>query len=192
MEFYERNRDDGGAVQRLFRTNLTQFTVTTANHLDDPARLSDTFAGSNYGNMILVPGTTGFMQVLHRGFVHSGEIGEPSVIIAVQGNLSEAALRVIPKQAIVLKAGNNTGLRSAPACPTLESFLGVETAEEFCALAPAGNGILKSMPNHIFIGPDAFFFQTGLKSHPLRTLLSASSTSSVKTLKTTTKVMNPV
>ena len=103
------------------------------------------------------------MQVLHRGFVHSGEIGKPSVIIAVQGNLSEAALRVVPKQAIVLKAGNNTGLRSALACPRLESFLGVETAEEFCALAPAGNGILKSMPNHLFIGPDVFLIANGTK-----------------------------
>jgi hypothetical protein len=161
--FYERNRDDGGAIQRLFRTNLTQFSVMSENHLDNVGRIMETVAGSNYGNMILVPGPTGFMQVLHHGFTHSAELGGPMDIIAVQGNLSEAALRVIPKNPIVMKAGNTAGRRSSVECPTLESMLGTTTADEFRNLEPARNGILKKKPNHIFIGPETFFLAQGAK-----------------------------
>ena len=52
---------------------MTSLTVMTGNHLDNPVRLTETIAGSNYGNMLLMPGTTGFMQILHHGFVHAGE-----------------------------------------------------------------------------------------------------------------------
>jgi hypothetical protein len=107
--------------------------------------------------MILVPGTTGFMQVLHHGFTHSTELGAgPMDIIAVQGNLSQAALKVIPKNIIVTKAGNTAGRRSSVECPTLESMLGTTTADEYRNLAPARNGILKKKPNHIFTGPETF------------------------------------
>ena len=140
--FYERNRNDNGAIQRLFRTNLTSLTVMTGNHLDNPVRL---IAGSNYGNMLLILGTTGFMQILHHGFVHAGELGGESVLLAVNGNLSEAALKVIPKEAAVTQVGNiNRRRATAPECPSLDDFLGVRTAEEFNELEPtAGNGILR-------------------------------------------------
>ena len=152
--FYERNKDDGGAIQRLFKTNLTQFAVISENHLDDVDRIMATIAGSNYGNMVLVPGATGFMHVLHHGFTHSTELGGPMDIIAVHGNLSEAALKVIPKNIIVTKAGNTAGQRSSVECPMLDR---ITTADEFRNLAPARNGILKKKPNHIFIGPETFY-----------------------------------
>jgi len=162
--FYERNKDDNGAIQRLFRTNLTMFSVMSENHLNDTVRIMETVGGSNYGNMLLVPGTTGFMQVLHHGFTHSAELGGPMDIVAVHGNLSEASLKVIPKDTIVMQAGNNTGRRrSAIECPTMDSILGTTTAEEFRALAPAKNEILRQKPNHIFIGPDTFFLTKGAK-----------------------------
>ena len=161
--FYERNKDDNGAIQRLFRTNLTMFSVMSENHLNDTVRIMETVGGSNYGNMLLVPGPTGFMQVLHHGFTHSAELGGPMEIVAVHGNLSEAALKVIPKDTIVMQAGNNTGRRSSVECPTMDSILETKTAEEFRSLAPAKNGILKQKPNHIFIGPDTFFLTKGAK-----------------------------
>jgi hypothetical protein len=161
--FYERNKDDNGAIQRLFRTNLTMFSVMSENHLDDTVRIMETVGGSNYGNMLLVPGPTGFMQVLHHGFTHSAELGGPMDIVAVHGNLSEAALKVIPKDTIVMQAGNNTKRRSSVECPTMDSILGTKSAEEFRSLAPAKNGILKQKPNHIFIGPDTFFLTKGAK-----------------------------
>ena len=65
--FYERNKDDGGAIQLLFPTNLTQFAVMTKNHLDDVDRLMATVAGSHYGNMILVPGPTGLCRSFTMG-----------------------------------------------------------------------------------------------------------------------------
>ena len=139
------------------------FSVMSENHLDDTVRIMETVGGSNYGNMLLVPGPTGFMQVLHHGFTHSAELGGPMEIVAVHGNLSEAALKVIPKDTIVMQAGNNTGRRSSVECPTMDSILGTKTAEEFCSLAPAKNGILKQKTNHIFIGPDTFFLTKGAK-----------------------------
>ena len=174
--FYERNRNDNGAIQRLFRTNLTSLTVMTGNHLDNPVRLTETIAGSNYGNMLLMPGTTGFMQILHHGFVHAGELGGESVLLAVNGNLSEAALKVIPKEAAVTQVGNiNRRRATAPECPSLDDFLGVRTAEEFNELEPtAGNGILRQKPNHLFIGPETFSMAKGarqIRSNQLAMLL---------------------
>ena len=135
--FYECNRDDNGAVQRLFRTNLRAFATMTENHLDDTNRVTATVAGSNFGNMILVPGPNGFMHVLHHGFTHTAELGGATSIVAIHGNLSEANLKVIPAETIVTQAGNNVGRRSAVECPSLDNILGTKSAEEFRALAPA-------------------------------------------------------
>lgn len=161
--YYERNREDNGAIQRLFRTNMTSFRVMTENHLDNAVRLTETIAGSNFGNMFLVPGLNGRMQVLHHGFTHAGELGGSADILAVNGNLSEAAIKVIPKETAVQVLGNNTGRRSGTECPTLESILAVNTAGEFTALAPNGNVILKLKPNHLFIGPEIFELAKGAK-----------------------------
>ena len=171
--FYERERNDSGAIQRLFRTKLSRFTTMTENHLDNPVRLLGTIAGSNYGNMLLIPGVTGFMQVLHHGFTHAGELGDEPDIVATYGNLSEAALKVIPVNATVALLGNNAGRRSAVDCPTLEDFLGATTADEFVALEPAGNGILKQKPNHILIGPETFRLTRGEKLTPAKDLAIA-------------------
>jgi hypothetical protein len=163
--FFECNRNNNGAIQRLFRTNLTSLTVMTGNHVNNPVRLTETIAGSNYGNMFIMPGTTGFMQILHHGFVHAGELGGESVLLAVNGNLSEAALEVIPKEASVTQVGNITRRRAtAPECPSLDDFLGVGTAEEFNRLEPtAGYGILRQKPNHLFIGPNTFNMANGAR-----------------------------
>ena len=133
--FYERNRDDNGAIQRLFRTNLRAFATMTENHLNDTNRVTTTVAGSNFGNMILVPGPNGFMHVLHHGFTHTAELGGATSIVAIHGNLSEANLKVIPAETIVTQAGNNVGRRSAVECPSFHSILGTKSAEEFRALA---------------------------------------------------------
>ena len=74
-EFYDRHKGDNGAIQRLFRTNMTSLAVMTEKHLNNAVRFSETIAGSNYGNMFIVTGVTGFMQVLQHGFAHAGELG---------------------------------------------------------------------------------------------------------------------
>ena len=51
--------------------------------------------------MLLVPGTSGYMQVLHHGFAHAGDLGEESVILVVNGNLSEPAIKVLSKHSTV-------------------------------------------------------------------------------------------
>jgi hypothetical protein len=138
----------------------------TGNHLNNPVRLTETIAGSNYGNMFIIPGTIGLMQILHHGFlVHVGELGGQSVLLAVNGNLSEAVLKVIVKESAVTQVGNITRRRAtAPECPSLDDFLGVGTAEEFNELEPtAGNGILHQKPNHLFIGPGTFNMANGAR-----------------------------
>ncbi len=103
--------------------------------------------------MLLIPGVTRFMQVFKHGFTHAGELRDKHNILATYGNLSEAALKVIPMNATVLLLGNNAGRRSVVDCSTSEDFLGANTADEFVALEPAGNGILKQKNEPYFDRP---------------------------------------
>ena len=82
------------------------------NHLESVVRLTETIAGSNFRNMFLVPEPNGFMHVFHHGFTHTSELRGAADILAVNGNLSEAAIKVIPKERAVQILGNNTGRRS--------------------------------------------------------------------------------
>jgi hypothetical protein len=67
-DFYDRNRNDGGPFQSLFESNVAALARKTEGHLNNVAKLTETITGSDYGNMLLVPGRTGTMQLIHHGF----------------------------------------------------------------------------------------------------------------------------
>ena len=68
-DFYERrNRNDGGPFQVLFETNTGTLAAKTARNKDSIHKLTESIAGSGYGNMMLIPGTNGMVQVTHHGF----------------------------------------------------------------------------------------------------------------------------
>lgn len=54
--FYERNRYDGGGIQRLFEANLATLSIITASYFKKPEKLVETIAGSPYANMVMVAG----------------------------------------------------------------------------------------------------------------------------------------
>ena len=75
--FYERNRNDGGGVERLFGASLATLSIITASHLKKPDKLVETIAGSTYANMIMVAGDCdGEVHLLNHGFVNTTSFGE--------------------------------------------------------------------------------------------------------------------
>ena len=156
--FYARHREDEGAIQSLFEKETREFIETTTGHFEDPNKLAQTIAGSAYANVMLVPALTGHMHVLHHGFSCNTESGFS--LIFVQGNLSECSyFKVLPtKEATDQIKSPAEGRRnnSTLNCPLLATMRDVTTADEFAALEPQGNVILRKKPNHILIPPVLF------------------------------------
>jgi hypothetical protein len=67
-DFYVRNSDDSGPFQTLFKTNTASLARMTEDHLNDVNKFTETIAESDVGNMLLVPGWKGVMQLIHHGF----------------------------------------------------------------------------------------------------------------------------
>ncbi len=135
-------------------------------NLNNVSQLTDYIAGSLYGNMVLVPGRPGEMQLVHHGFACNTDDG--FVLAFAHGNLGDCTtFKVVPRKELVApKAGRDDdkegGERTCIA-PTLVSMLGAESGEEFAALEPEGNNILDRLPNHCFITPETFLKVEGSK-----------------------------
>ena len=156
--FYARHREDEGAIQSLFETETKEFVETTIGHFEDPNKLTQTIAGSAYANVMLVPAQTGHMHVLHHGFGCNTESGFS--LIFVQGNLSDCSyFKVLPtKEATdqIKSAMEGRRNNSTINCPLLTTMRNAMTADEFAALEPQGNVILRKKPNHMLIPPVIF------------------------------------
>ena len=75
--FYERNRNDGGGIERLFGASLSTLSIIATSHLKKPDKLVETIAGSTYSNMIMVAGDEeGSVHILHHGFVKGNRAGD--------------------------------------------------------------------------------------------------------------------
>ena len=156
--FYARHREDEGAIQSLFEKETSEFVEATTGHFEDPNKLTQTIAGSAYANVMLVPAQTGHMHVLHHGFGCNTESGFS--LIFVQGNLSDCSyFKSLPtKEATDQIKSSTEGRRnnSTINCPLLETMRNATTADDFAALEPQGNVILRKKPNHILIPPVIF------------------------------------
>ena len=69
-DFYARNRNDGGPFQTLFETNVATMARKTESHLNNVTKLSETITGSDYRNILSVPGRKGTMQLLQNSAHH--------------------------------------------------------------------------------------------------------------------------
>ena len=108
--FYERNRHDGGGIQRLFETNLATLALITASHFKRPDKLVETIAGSTYANMIMVAGEDdGMVHILHHGFVNATSFGGEASILFLSGNSSEAPLKALAHGSAVVPIKSSSG-----------------------------------------------------------------------------------
>ena len=166
-EYYSRNRADGGPIQALFNMNSKTLARKVEGNLNSVSRLTDYIAGSSFGNMVLVPGRPGEMQLVHHGFACNTKDG--FILAFAHGNMGDCtAFKIVPREELVAPiAGRDEGdeeveerTRSAPA---LDSMLGAESGDEFAALEPEGKDILDRLPNHCFITPETFLQVEGSK-----------------------------
>ena len=174
--FYERNRHDGGGVQRLFEASLATLSIITASHLKKPDKLIETIAGSTYSNMIMVAGEDdGMVNVLHHGFVNATSFGGEASILFLSGNSSEAPLKVLSHSNAVVpiktrSSGRTRGGGATFDAPTIADMLKVVSETEFSELRGNGNNILQEKPNHMLIGPAVFNLADGAQRVRARTL----------------------
>ena len=165
-DYYLRNRADGGPIQALFDMSSTSLARKVEGNLNNVSRLTDYIAGSSCGNMVLVPGRPGEMQLVHHGFACNTNDG--FVLAFAHGNLGDCTtFKIVPREELVApiagRVDDDEGGERARSAPTLDSLLGAESAEEFAALEPEGNNILDRLPNHCFITPETFLTVEGSK-----------------------------
>ena len=175
--FYERNRNDGGGIQRLFETNLATLSLITTSHLKRPDKLVETIAGSTYSNMLMVAGDEdGMVNILHHGFVNATSFGGEASILFLSGNSSEAPLKALAHASAVvpLKSGSGRtrrgGTRATLDSPTFSDMWKVESETAFMNLRGNGNPILRDKPNHMMIGPAIFTLAGGAQRIRAKTL----------------------
>ena len=68
VDYYVKNRNDGGPIQTLFNQTLQTVDQRSTEHLGNTNTITETIVGSAFANMMIVPGAAGTMQVLHHGF----------------------------------------------------------------------------------------------------------------------------
>jgi hypothetical protein len=165
-EFYSRHKQDGGAFEDLFKSDLATMAAKTETHLNDTGALTDSIVGSAYANMVIVPGANGKVHLLHHGF--GCNTSEGFALIFIQGNLVDSSsIKVLPREEAVSQViGEKRGRRGAtPAsCPDLGSMVGVDTAEAFGNLPEEGNEILQGKPNHVMVTPEVYHIAGGAKT----------------------------
>ena len=118
--YYTRNRNDDGTVQTLFERNWTALNRITLSHLANPVGLAETIGGNTFGNMMLVPGEPGRMQLLHHGFTCNTDEGFS--LVFAQGNLGDSSyFKILPRVEVTTKVKVSRATRGWVTinCPTL-------------------------------------------------------------------------
>lgn len=180
-DFYERNKGDGGPFQTLFETNTRALTAKTTKHTSSVNKLTESITGSGYGNMMLVPGEPGRVQVIHHGF--ATETNGEFALVFIQGNLTDGSIfKVLPRDEVVepiaefpededdADGAQGVAARNAPG---YLSLIEVDNAQDFGELLPEENEVLMNLPNHFLIHPKVFALTLGARSIPSRDLAFA-------------------
>jgi hypothetical protein len=160
-DFYARNRNDGGPFQTLFETNVATMARKTESHLNNVTKLTETITGSDYGNMLLVPGSKGTMKLLHHGFACNTEAGFS--LAFAHGNFGDTtSFKTADRNDMVAPAAERDASSEEDdsdgglVVPSLESMMAAESPEEFANLEAEDNPILEQRPNHCLITPSTF------------------------------------
>lgn len=163
-DFYEQNKTDGGPIQALFDTSTKVLAERMEGNLNNVNKLTEFITGSSHGNMILIPGKRGTMQLVHHGFACNTTNG--FTLAFAHGNLGDCtAFKTISREEMVAPVAgvDEDGERTLNA-PSLESMLGAESPDEFGAIKAEENKVLTKLPNHCFITPEVFIEVRGSKT----------------------------
>ena len=134
-DFYQRHKADGGPFQTLSEASAAEHSRRTKSHLNNANKLTETVAGSDYGNMILIPGPEGIMHLIHHGFACN--TSTMFVLAFAHGNLGESTTFKLADREAMVRPAVTEGI----AVPSLESMMGAESPDEFGALEAEGNTI---------------------------------------------------
>ena len=155
-DFYINNRDDNGPFQAMFSQTFQSTAERTAQHLGDSNAFTETIVGSSNGNIVLTPGRTGFVNLIHHGFGVNAEGN--FLLIFAQGSLEDGTIfKSAPRTEMVIQLGNETGRRSGGQTldsPSLASMITVESADAFALLtSDPENQVLRGKPYHAMVIP---------------------------------------
>ena len=144
-------------------------------HLNNVNKFTETIAGSDFGNMLLVPGRKGIVQLIHHGFACNTREG--FALAFAHGNLGNCtAIKTVNRSEVVAPATETGEAGSSWAgitVPSLESMLAAEYLEEFGDLDAEDNQILENRPNHVLVNPDVFLEAKGAKVVASKSLVYA-------------------
>ena len=171
-DFYEREKNDEGPFQALFETHTGVLTTRTARNTADVHRLTEVITGSGHGNMMLIPGNDGMVQVIHHGF--GTDVNGEFALVFAHGNHNEfATFKVLEREAAVEPiakepddeddADGPTGVAARNA-PGFLSLIEVGDAKDFGELLPEESDALMEFPNHFMIHPKVFALTMGARS----------------------------
>ena len=179
-DFYFKNKNDGGPIQKLFETHMGKWTNHTTMHISNIHRLTKCITESRCGNMMLIPGKEGKVQVIHHGFETA--IDGKLCLVFGEGNGIEdcAAFKVLPREEAVKPVSTaawedaddteEQSGRAAKQAPRFLSLIEVGNAQEFGELLAEDNDILTELPHHFFIHPNVFALTMGANTMQSRHL----------------------
>lgn len=179
-DFYYRNKKDGGPIQKLFETHTGKWTNYTTMNISNIHRLTECITDSGGGNMMLIPGESGWVRVIHHGF--ATEIEGKCCLVFVEGNRMDdcATFKVLPREEAVEPVSttapedhdNAKGRmgRAAKLAPSFLSLMEVGDANEFGELLAEDNDVLLELPHHFLIHPKVFALTMGAKAMQSRHL----------------------
>lgn len=171
--FYDRNKRDGGGIQRLFEASLAALSSITTSHFKKPDKLVETIASSTYANMIMVAGDNdGAVHLLHHGFVNATAFGGEASLLFLSENSSEAPVKSLSHASAVLPIKTGLGRTRGVTIdsPSLGTMLRADSENDFANLRGEGNTILRDKPNHMMIGPSVFSIAEGAQRIQAKTL----------------------
>jgi hypothetical protein len=171
VSFYNKNREDGGAVEALFDQSDTDLSVITKGHMDDRSKFIATITGSDGANALLVPSEKkNTVEWIHQGLAMNLQFGGDTLLAFVHGNLSSSPFKLIDIEAAVslIEAkmpGKSTRKSAARAkSPNPESYFGISDEADFVALPAEDCNALQGHPNHLLIHPSYFLNCDGPRS----------------------------
>jgi hypothetical protein len=120
------------------------------------------------GNMMLIPGTNGMVQVIHHGF--ATEVDGEFALVFVHGNMDEfPTFKVLNRESAVEPTAQEPKddgpmMVAARQAPSFLSLTEAGNARDFGELLPKDNDVLTDFPNHFLIHPKVFALTMGARA----------------------------
>jgi hypothetical protein len=167
--FYNKNRNDGGAVEALFQQDDDTLSAIAKNHTLDRNKLISTITGSDGANFMLVPAAKkNSLEWIHQGMAFDLTFGGDMLLAFAHGNLSSSPFKLLTITSAIDNLGTTgSTTRKATAgqlSPKPESYFSVKDEAGFAALPAEDCGVLQGHPNHAFIHPSYFIHCDGPKT----------------------------